>query len=96
MFEYGSASLLYDKINQLRDNINLPPINPNYYQMIRTIFKRPMVCATLYSKFLLPRPNDWPENEFMVGPIMQEDNDNFQPSNDLHNFLCKWQNEKII
>jgi UDP:flavonoid glycosyltransferase YjiC (YdhE family) len=96
MFEYGAASMYNDKVNQLRANINLLPIKLNYEQMIRTILKRPMFTATIYSKCLLSRPSDWPENEFMVGPIIQEENDDFQPSNELLEFLNKWQNEKII
>ena len=96
MMEYGASSMYGDKMNQLRANINLPPIKINYDQMIRTNLKRPMLTATLYSKSLLARPADWPENEFMVGPILQEENDDYQPSDDLLQFLNKHQNEKII
>ncbi|CAF4013692.1 unnamed protein product [Adineta steineri] len=96
MFEYGASSMYNDKINQLRANINLPPIKLTYDQMIQLIFKKPILTATTYSKCLLARPNDWPENELMVGPIMEEDNNNFQPSDDLLEFLNKYQNEKII
>ncbi|CAF3550930.1 unnamed protein product [Rotaria socialis] len=98
IFEFGASTMYSDKINQLRANINLPPIKLNYDQMIRSIFKRPILTATIYSKCLLAKPNDWPENEFMVGPILQETEEDheFQPSDDLRNFLDKWQNEKII
>jgi sterol 3beta-glucosyltransferase len=96
MFEYGASSIYNDKLNQLRASIDLPPIKLNYDQMIRTILKRPMLTATIYSKYLLPRPSDWPENEFMVGPIIQEEHDDFQPSDDILQFLNKWKNEKII
>ncbi|CAF2783555.1 unnamed protein product [Rotaria sp. Silwood2] len=96
MFEFGASTMYNDKINQLRTNINLPPIKLNYDAMIKSIFERPMLTATIYSKYLLPRPNDWSENEFMVGPIIEEENDDFQPSNDLCDFLNKWKNEKII
>jgi len=96
MFEYGASSMYTDKINQLRANINLPPIKLNYDQMIRSVLKRPMLTATIYSKCLLSRPSDWSENEFMVGPIIEEENNDFQPSNDLQEFLNKWKNEKII
>ncbi|CAF1382731.1 unnamed protein product [Adineta steineri] len=96
MFEYGASSMYNDKINQLRANINLPPIKLTYDQMIQLIFKKPILTATTYSKCLVARPNDWPENELMVGPIMEEDTNNFQPSDDLLEFLNKYQNEKII
>jgi UDP:flavonoid glycosyltransferase YjiC (YdhE family) len=96
MFEYGASSMYTDKINQLRGNINLPPIKLNYDQMILSVLKRPMLTATIYSKCLLSRPSDWLENEFMVGPIIEEENNDFQPSNDLQEFLNKWKNEKII
>jgi sterol 3beta-glucosyltransferase len=96
MFEYGASNMYTGKINQLRANINLPPIKLNYEQMIRSILKRPMFTATSYSKCLLPRPHDWPENEFMVGPIVEDENTDFQPPNDLLEFLNKWQDDKII
>ena len=96
MFEYGASTMYNDKINELRMNLNLPMIKLNYDQMIDTILKRPMLTATIYSKCLLPRPTDWPENEFMVGPILEEDDQHFQPSNDLTEFVNKWENEKII
>jgi sterol 3beta-glucosyltransferase len=96
MFEYGAASMYTEKINQLRAAINLPPIKLNYDQMIRSILKRPMFTATIYSQHLLARPADWPENEFMVGPIIEEENEDFQPPMDLSQFLNQWQNEKII
>jgi sterol 3beta-glucosyltransferase len=95
MVEYGASSMYNDKMNQLRANINLPPIKINYDQMIRSILKRPMLTATIYSKCLLTPPSDWSENEFLVGPILQEENDDYQPSDDLLQFLNKWQNEKI-
>ncbi|CAF1454389.1 unnamed protein product [Adineta steineri] len=96
MFEYGASSMYNDKINQFRANINLPPIKLTYDQMIQLIFKKSILTATTYSKCLVARPNDWPENELMVGPIMEEDNNTFQPSGDLLEFLNKYQNEKII
>ena len=98
MFEFGASNMYNDKVNQLRANINLPPIKLNYDYMIRTILKKPMLTATIYSKGLLSRPNDWPENDLMVGPIIPEEDDNndYQPPNDLLEFLNKWQNEKII
>ena len=96
MFEYGASTMYTEKINQLRTNMNLPLIKLNYDQMINAILKRPMYTATIYSKCLLSRPADWPENEFMVGPIIDEDHEDFQPSNDLLEFLNKCENEKII
>ncbi|CAF0852870.1 unnamed protein product [Adineta steineri] len=96
IFEYGASSMYNDKINQLRANINLPPIKLTYDQMIQLIFKKPILTATTYSKCLLARPDDWSENELMVGPIMEEDNNSFEPSDDLLEFLNKYQNEKII
>jgi UDP:flavonoid glycosyltransferase YjiC (YdhE family) len=96
MFEYGASSMYGDKINQLRTNMNLPPIKLNYDQMINSVIKRPMLTATIYSKCLLSRPTDWPENEFMVGPIISEENEDFQPPDDLQEFLNKWQNDQII
>jgi UDP:flavonoid glycosyltransferase YjiC (YdhE family) len=96
MFEYGASSMYGDKINQLRMGINLPPIKLNYDQMIHSVLKRPMLTATIYSKCLIPRPNDWPENEFMVGPIISEENEDFQAPDDLQEFLNKWQDDKII
>jgi sterol 3beta-glucosyltransferase len=96
LFEYGASSMYNDKINQLRANIALPPIKLNYDQMVRSVLKRPMLTATIYSKCLVARPADWPENEFMVGPIIEKENDDYQPSDDLLEFLNKWKDEKII
>ncbi|UJR10857.1 hypothetical protein I4U23_015045 [Adineta vaga] len=97
LFEYGASNMYTDKINQLRANIHLPPMKVNYDQMIRSIFKKPLLTATIYSKGLLARPNDWSENDLMVGPILSEDdNDDFQPSDELRTFLNQCQNEKII
>jgi sterol 3beta-glucosyltransferase len=97
MFQFGASHMYNDKLNQLRANISLPPTKLNYDQMIRKIFKRPILTATIYSTGLLSRPKDWPENEYMVGPILhEEDKNDFQPSNDLLEFLNKYQDEKII
>jgi sterol 3beta-glucosyltransferase len=98
MLEYGASSMYTDTINQLRANNDLPPIKLNYDQMIRSVFKKPILTATIYSKCLISRPADWRENEFMVGPIIPEegDNDGFEPPNDLLEFLNKWNEEKLI
>ncbi|CAF1315734.1 unnamed protein product [Rotaria sordida] len=55
-----------------------------------------MVSATIYSNYLLSRPSDWQENDFMVGPIFEKGQHNFEPSVPLLNFLNKWKSEKII
>lgn len=96
MLEYGAASMYNDRINQLRANIGLAPIKLNYDQMIESIFHKPMKTATIYSKYLVPRPSDWPENNHLIGPILEEENHDFQPSTDIEMFLDKWKNEKII
>ncbi len=36
------------------------------------------------------------ESDFIVGLILDEDTENFQPANDLRNFLNKWQSERIF
>ncbi|CAF3682212.1 unnamed protein product [Rotaria sp. Silwood1] len=96
LLEYGASSMYNDKINQLRANIGLAPIELKYDQMIRSIFHKPMITATIYSKHLLPRPFDWSENDHMVGPILEEDDYSFQSSPDILMFLDKWKSEKII
>ncbi|CAF1396282.1 unnamed protein product [Rotaria sordida] len=96
MLEYGASSMYNDRINQLRASIDLAPIKLNYDQMIESIFHKPMKTATIYSKYLIPRPSDWLENDHLVGPILEEKNHDFQPSIDIQMFLDKWENEKII
>ena len=96
MAEYGAFSLYNDKINQLRATIELPAIRLNYYQMIQSIFHKPMITATIYSKYLLARPLDWQENDLMVGPILEDSHENFEPSTSILDFLNTWKNEKIV
>ncbi|CAF1346754.1 unnamed protein product [Adineta ricciae] len=96
LVEYGTSFLYTDKINQLRANVALPPIKVNYNHMVQSLFHKPMVTATIYSKYLLPRPSDWSENHHMVGAILEEENSNFVPSDAILAVLDKWKNEKII
>lgn len=98
MFEAGAANMYSTKINELRAKIHLPPIILKYDQMVRDVLKEPMLTATIYSKCLLDRPADWPENELMTGPILRDEDEDFeyQPSHDLLAFLNKWEEEKII
>ncbi|CAF4061433.1 unnamed protein product [Rotaria sordida] len=77
-------------------SINLPPLKFNYYQMIQATMKKPMTTATIYSKHLIARPTDWQENDHIVGPILDEDQHNFEPSPTLLDFFNKWKSEKII
>ncbi|CAF4004178.1 unnamed protein product [Rotaria sordida] len=77
-------------------SINLPPLTFNYYQMIQATMKKPMTTATIYSKHLIARPTDWQENDHIVGPILDEDQHNFEPSPTLLDFFNKWKSEKII
>ncbi|CAF1459042.1 unnamed protein product, partial [Rotaria sordida] len=58
IYEYATRSMYNDKINELRGSINVPPIKLNYYQMVRSVFDKPMVSATIYSNYLLSRPSD--------------------------------------
>ena len=96
MFHYASFGMHNEKINELRGSIDLPPIKFNYDQMIQSIFRKPMKTATIYSKYLLPCPSDWQENDLMVGPILEEEHDYFEPPATILDFLNKWKNEKII
>ncbi|CAF1537982.1 unnamed protein product [Rotaria magnacalcarata] len=96
IFEYTTASLYQDKVNQLRANVNLRPIKLNYYEMIQSIFHKPMLTATIYSKHLLSRPSDWQVNDLMVGPILEEVPTNFEPPSSICECLSKWKTEKII
>lgn len=97
LFAFGASNIYGDHINQLRSKIGLAPIRLDYDQMIRTLFSKPMTTATIYSKYLLARPSDWPENDLMVGPIIKDDDyEDFQPSNDLQQFLQENRYEKIL
>ncbi|CAF1060799.1 unnamed protein product [Adineta ricciae] len=97
LFEYGASNMYTERINQLRGNINLPPTKLYYDEMVRSIFKKPLPTVTIYSKGLLRQPSDWPGNELMVGPVLSEDeNTDYHPSEELRDFLNKWQSEKII
>lgn len=96
MLEYLTSISLKDKFNELRARISLPPIELNYDEMILSIYRKPMIRATIYSKHLVSRPSDWQENDLMVGPILDERCCNFEPSAPLLDFLSKWKNEKII
>ena len=96
MFEYASFSIHIEKINQLRGGIDLPPIKWDYGQLIQSILHKPLKTATIYSKYLLPIPSDWRENDLMVGPILDEDHSHFVPSAAMLEYLDKWKNEKIV
>lgn len=97
LFSYGASNMYGDHINRLRANIGLAPIRLDYDQMIQTLFSRPMVTATIYSKYLLPRPSDWPANDFMVGPMIKDDDyGDFHPSDALEHFLHENRHEKIL
>ena len=97
MFEYGAASMYTDTINQLRAKHNLPPVNLRYEQLVEAAVNKQMITATIYSKYLIPRPADWAENHLLVGPIFEPQTDQIPtiPS-DLEEILDKWANEKII
>ncbi|UJR28650.1 hypothetical protein I4U23_009882 [Adineta vaga] len=96
MFRHASLGMHSSKVNHLRADIGLPPLTIDHDQMIEHIFHKPLKAATIYSKYLLPRPSDWQANEYMVGPILDEIDDQFEPSTTIMDFLNKWKNEKII
>lgn len=96
MMLYAASNIYNEKINQLRMNIDLPPIKLHYEELVRSVLKKPMLTATIYSKYLIPRPSDWQENEFMVGPIIADDENSYLPSNDIVEFLDRWKNKVII
>ncbi|CAF3040205.1 unnamed protein product [Rotaria sp. Silwood2] len=96
MFEHVSFNMYNNEINQLRASIDLPPIKVSYDQMIQSIFHKRMTTITIFSKYLLPRPSDWQENDHMVGPILEERHDHFEPSASILDFLNKWKSENII
>jgi sterol 3beta-glucosyltransferase len=72
----GAWSLSKDTINRLRKEVlNLPPTT----DFRGTITKWGMPSLTLYSQALLPRPKDWPANEYMLGPILCSPNEFEKP-----------------
>ncbi|CAF4528600.1 unnamed protein product, partial [Rotaria socialis] len=94
--DYAMSSIYNDKLNELRATNDLPPMKLNYERMTQSLFRKPLVSATIYSKYLIPCPSDWHENDHMVGPILEKENENFQPPTPILDFLTKWKNEKII
>ena len=96
MFAYGASIVYKDHINQLRANIGLPAIKLDYDHMVRVVLNKPMITATIYSTCLLARPADWPDNDLMVGPLIPDEDEVFQPSGDLLEFLGENKNEKIV
>ncbi|CAF0821531.1 unnamed protein product [Didymodactylos carnosus] len=94
MSNYGMSSMYGDKINQLRASINLPAIKLLDYchNLVSTV-----ATATIYSKYLLPRPLDWSENNQMVGPIFNQNlSIDFKPSEDIVEFLEMNKKEKKL
>ncbi|CAF1082411.1 unnamed protein product, partial [Didymodactylos carnosus] len=85
MSNYVLSSMYSDKINQLRTSINLPTIKLlDYYHN----FVSNLATAAIYSKHLISRPLDWPENNHMVGPIINQSFPiDFKPSEDIIEFL---------
>ena len=55
MFDVGASSIYSNRINKLRASIGLPAMKLDYSEMIQTIFHRPMLTATIYSRSLLQR-----------------------------------------
>ncbi|CAF4023839.1 unnamed protein product [Rotaria sordida] len=94
--DFTMSNIYNDKLNELRATKDLPSMKLNYDRMTRSLFRKPMISATIYSKYFLPRPSDWHENDHMVGPIPEEGNQNFEPPTPILDFLTKWKNEKII
>lgn len=97
MFAYGASNIYTEVINRCRAKLNLLPIKLDYDQMVRSVLKKPMLTATIYSPSLLNRPSDWPPTDLMVGPIFSEDEDEkYSPSDELIAFLEKRSDEKLI
>jgi len=74
-------------INDFRQNkLNLPPL-PKAKGMLLSTDKKPIPILHAYSKHIVPRPDDWPENVSVNGFWFLDQLDGWQPSSELKTFL---------
>ncbi len=78
IFEWYRPSL-----NEFRARFGLPPTNRD--EFLRTLCSFPLLGA--YSKEVIPRPMDWPENAITTGYWFEQERSGWQPPEDLVAFL---------
>jgi hypothetical protein len=87
LMDLGTHKIWRSCVNKLRKEVlNLPACNISFREHFRKI--RPAIPMIItYSSVLMKRPNDWLDNEYLVGPLFSDEvpSQPYSPPQDLVN-----------